>query len=377
MRVLYLNLFLPDHRVEKAAYLTKKAGHEIYFAGKIKQDYESTLISNENSFKDICSLLFSPRNILGFKLKPLEKKLQEFCSRNDIEVIHANNVYCAYLANKLNIPMVFDDHEFYSVELKYMKSSIKNYKEYFSNIIMSIRFPKWERKLSNKYPVISVSNRILEDYKKKNSNVKTFLVPNAPLLEEINALPELERYKEELTSIYTGLNDFPSTVPHRNTTGLLEMWENNEIGKLIILGDRNLRSTENVKSLGFVSQKRLFEELLKAHVGLFGYLPHSYHFYGGSNKIFNYINCGLFLIYPKSLILASEISQSITKELDIEYGFAYENFSEVRQFLIQNSDELINFNNHKIKEYAKKHLVLDSFQDNIIDAYKEAIKSFH
>ena len=258
MRVLYLNLFLPDHRVEKAAYLTKKAGHEIFFAGKVKQDYESTLISNENSFTDICSLSFSPRNNLGFKLKPLERKLQEFCSKNDIEVIHANNVYCAYLANKLNIPMVFDDHEFYSVELKYMKSSIKNYKEYFSNIIMSIRFPKWERKLSNKYPVISVSNRILEDYKKRNSNVKTFLVPNAPLLEEINALPKLERYKE-LTSIYTGLNDFPSTVPHRNTTGLLEMWENDDIGKLIILGDRNLKSTKNVKSLGFVSQKRLLK----------------------------------------------------------------------------------------------------------------------
>ena len=225
--------------------------------------------------------------------------------------------------------------------------------------------------------MISVSNRILEDYKKKNLNVKTFLVPNAPLLKEINDLPKLERYKDELTSIYTGLNDFPSTVSHRNTTGLLEMWENDDIGKLIIVGDRNLKSTKNIKSLGFISQKKLFKELLKAHVGFIGYLPHPYHFYGGFNKIFNYINCGLFLIYPKSLILANEISQLITNGIDIEYGFAYENFSEVRQFLQQNSDELINFNNQKVKEFAKKHLVLDSFQENLINAYKEAIKSFY
>ncbi|MHA1353945.1 MAG: hypothetical protein ACTSR1_02070 [Candidatus Heimdallarchaeota archaeon] len=377
MKVLYLNLAIPDHRVEKAAYLVKKAGHTCFYVGGIEQDYAPSPIYGDDLFKKYYKMEFSAKNILGMNLKSHINQLKRIRDEIDFDLIHANNVYCAHLADKIGSPMVFDDHEFYSVELKYMKSSIKNYKEYLSKIIMRIRYPKWERRLSKKYPVISVSNRILEDYKKKNPNVKTFLVPNAPLLEEINALPKLEKYKDELTSIYTGLNDFPTSVPYRNTTGLLEMWENNDFGKLIIVGDRNLKSTKNVKSLGFVSQKKLFEELLKSHVGLLGFLPHPYHFYCSLNKMFNYINCGLFIIYPKSMVLASEISKFIKKELDIEYGFAYENFSEVKRFLQQKSSELINFDYHKVMDFAKKHLVLDSFQKNIIDAYNEAIKSFN
>ena len=114
MRILYLNLSLPDHRVEKAAYIAKKNGHTIFYAGDIKKNYKPSKVFGSELFKEYFKISFSAKNNLGFNLKPLIKKLKEIHKEFDFDIIHANNIYCANLASKLDIPFVFDDHEYFS-----------------------------------------------------------------------------------------------------------------------------------------------------------------------------------------------------------------------------------------------------------------------
>ena len=100
----------------------------------------------------------NPKNKLGFNLKSHIKNLKEYILKNDIDLIHAHNIYCANLAEKLDIPLVFDDHEFFSGRLHYFSPSPIKYKEFFSHQIIKIRYPKWENNIVKKYPVITTKN---------------------------------------------------------------------------------------------------------------------------------------------------------------------------------------------------------------------------
>ena len=292
MRILYLNLSLPDHRVEKAAYIAKKNGHTIFYAGDIKKNYKPSKVFGSELFKEYFKISFSAKNNLGYSLRPLIKKLKEIQKEFDFDIIHANNIYCANLASKLDIPFIFDDHEYFSHRLQYMKFPVSNYKDYFANIIMKQRYPKWERNFSKNYPVISVSKGIVEDYKKRMPNGNFFLVPNMPLLEEVNAYNYFnkEKTKDKLATIYVGLSDFSSnTTPYRDTTGLIELWKDGNIGELKIIGDRHLQSSTNVNSMGFVTQEEVFRALGKANIGIISWIPHPFHKFCNPNKIYNYI----------------------------------------------------------------------------------------
>jgi hypothetical protein len=373
MNIIILNHNLPDHRVEKAAYLAKKAGHKLFYVGGFKESYQPAEVFGKKLFEEKYKLHFSPKNNLGFQLKSNIKKMQEIIDTHDIDLIHANNLYCGILAEKMDIPMVLDDHEFYSPRMKYYKS--KGIKGTISLQISKFRYPRWEKRFSKKYPIITTSKKNIEGYKKINPNVRIFLMPNMPLLEEVIKFPVNEtRNKEDLRSIYTGLDDFTKFSPHRDTTGLLDLWKDGEIGELIVIGDCNLKDQKNVKSLGFVSQKELFEELSKSHAGILGYQNHPIHYYICHNKVFNYICNGLFLIYPKSILVANDASEIIKQELGEEYTFSFNDFSEIKSFLKNNKDAVINLNRKALMELSRKHFILDNYEKNLLTAYKTAIE---
>lgn len=375
MKVLYLNLSLPDHRVEKTAYLAKKAGHTCYYVGGIENKFTPSKIFGEDLFKEYFIMNFSAKNNLGMNLKPHINQLKRIREEIDFDLIHANNVYCAHLADKIGSPMVFDDHEFFSGKIPYLKPKFSEYKNYLSYLIMKQRYPKWELNLSKKYPILTVSPKIVEGHKLNNPDANIFLVPNMPLFDEIKDIkPRIEKENEPLKTTYIGVNDFPAYSAYRNTDGVLEIWNKGDIGKLIIIGEKFLKSTQNVVSLGRITQDRVFFELAQAHVGLIAWLPHLFHYYCGPNKIYNYVHCGLFLIYPHTILLAKQVADVFSKELGEEFGFGFSNYPDVGSFIKENYENLLAMNQTEIMSIARKHFILETCSKDIMRAYDLALE---
>ena len=284
MKILHLMTNLPDHRVEKAAYLAKKAQHKVYFAGNVKDGYKS------NNFEKIFNVKITPKNKLGFGLNPLVENLQSLVFENDYDVIHASNIYCAFIADKLGIPVVFDDREFYSYEMNFLSTPTSTVKNFFAHFIMKSRYPKMEKKIVKKWPLITVSQEIIKMYKNIEPNTKGYYFPNMPLYSETkNFDPKKKTSNEQLRTMYVGLNDFTRKISYRDTTNLLSLWSTDELGELVIIGDKHLESSRNVTSTGFISQEEVYNQLMSGHLGLIGWHPHAYHRICSLNKVYNYI----------------------------------------------------------------------------------------
>lgn len=374
MKILHLMSNLPDHRVEKAAYLLKKEGHEIYFAGYVPKDYKPPTYDSK-LFTQTFNVEISPRNKLGIDLNSIIAELTKICDEQNIDVIHASNIYCANIADKLNRPVVFDDREFYSYELQYISARKTDLKNRLAHILMKKRYPRMEKQIIKKWPIVTVSKEIIELYKKIDPDIRGYYFPNMPLLEEVQEFEPKAKQNKKLLTMYVGLNDFSNPISYRNTAGLVELWNTNEIGELVIIGDKNYSNSKNVTNLGFIKQKEVFRQLLKGHVGLIGWIPHTYHHICSLNKIFNYIHTGLEPVYPQTLTIGKEISELYQEKLGEKFGFEFKNFSEIKDYLLNNMVTLLNRDSTKINKIARENFVLNIFKDNLINAYKEAIEN--
>lgn len=377
MKVLYLNLSLPDHRVEKTAYLAKKAGHTCYYAGGIEQNYAPSPIYGDDLFERYYKMEFSPKNILGMNLKSHVEQLEQIKDELDFDLIHANNVYCAFLADKIDTPIIFDDHEFFSGKLKHTKPNMSSIKKYLAFLIMKQRYPKWELKMNKKYPILTVSPKIVEGHLKNNPKANVFLVPNMPLLVEVKDIKlRTDDSKKILKTAYIGVNDFPAYSPYRNTNGVIEIWNAGGIGDLTIIGEKHLENSQNVVSLGRINQDKVFFELAQAHVGLIAWLPHDFHYFCGPNKIYNYVHCGLFLMYPHTLSLAKQVVDTFSNELGEEFGLGFFDYAEVGAYLKENATKILNLDQKEIMSISRKHFVLETCFDDIMKAYDLAIENY-
>lgn len=375
MKILVLNLSMPDHRVEKESFLAKKAGNKVFFAGKCKENYESK-IASESIYEKYFDFDITPRNRLGFKLDGIIERLQELTDSYDFDLVHAHNIYLANIASKLGIPVVFDDHEYHANRFQYLRPPISKTKDYVAHIIMKIRYPRWEKSLVKKFPIITVSKQIVQDYKKRYPEANVFFMPNAPLLEETDSFQKISVKKEdEIKSIYVGLNDFSSTLcSYRDTTGFLELWNEGDIGELVIIGDKLLKSSKNVKSLGFIPRNELFNEMSKAHLGIIGYRPHPFHYFINPNKVYNYVHLGLFLVAPKTILAAEEIVNKYREEMDANFGLLFSSFNDIKHLIKKKKDIILEMDYKKVQEIAKKHFVLNNYKENLTKAYKIAIE---
>ncbi|MFW9925027.1 MAG: hypothetical protein ACFFDW_17265 [Candidatus Thorarchaeota archaeon] len=362
-------LYLPDHRVEKAAYLSKKANHKVYFAGNVKENFQST------NFDGIFNIPITPKNKLGYNLTPLLENLQKLIREYDFDVIHASNIYCAIIADKLNIPLIFDDREFYSYEMNFLPIFSGKLKDSVANLLMRIRYPQMEKKIIRKWPMITVSNEIIKMYKKINPKTNGYYFPNMPLLSEVkNFNPKNKGKNAELKTMYVGLNDFSKKISYRDTTGLLPLWINNKLGELVIIGDRFLKSNENIISTGFISQEEVYNQLLTGHLGLIGWHPHPYHKICSLNKIYNYIHSGLEIIYPHTLTVGDEIAEVYSKELERPFGFKFKEFNEIVDYISKNKTQILKNNSLEINRIARENFILNNYQNNLFDAYTHAIE---
>ena len=116
MRVLHLSdSSLPDWRIEKAALSSKKVGHNVYFAGR------PTSPSNKSIFDKIYLINWNSRSRNKFPLYwySLKKQMKKVFKEVNPDIIHAHNVFSAKMAKEIGgNPIVYDNHEYWSVYLK-------------------------------------------------------------------------------------------------------------------------------------------------------------------------------------------------------------------------------------------------------------------
>lgn len=378
MKILHLSEYsLPHRRIEKSAITGLNHGYRLFFAGTSSNGYNDSKIfekrytlqwptTNYNK-----GLLF-PYIVLGKTSiwNSLKKQIKKILEEIRPDIVHAHNLLCAKLISEFNVPMIYNDHEYWSNYVKFKNESkrLRN-NNIFSNKIKNVLhnriiniWSKWESDIISKYPTLVVSNTILSEMKKKYSN-EIFLLPNFPLKIESPMLDNPEIHTD-LNCVYAGIEQFKVPSIHRNITGLDRVFNENDVGKLILMGRTNFKSTEKVICKGLLSRNDMYTEMVKYSIGLIPWKRHWSHRYFNPNKAFEYAHSGLYIVCTSSLSdVVATLGNNCTTIED------YDDLVTQLSYFRDNIGELYK-KRVKILRFAKDNLLWEKYDKNIIEAYK-------
>ena len=356
MKILHVShASLPDVRVERYAYITRKYGYESFFVGP---DINGFALGD--LFVKKYKIHFTKAANIGLqpswsRLKMEFKKVIQDCKP---DIIHAHDIIAGKLASEFKIPFIYDDHEYWSMQGKIMQ------KRKISHIYRRAVWSVWERQiLSKAHAIITVSDSIANAHRRFHRHV--YVIPNFPTLYEVENLKIVKRSKNMLSSIAIGKFSTYSP-PHRRVDGFLELFRKNQIGLLTVIGDNYLPTKHPIYSKGFLSHNEVLRELTKHHFGIIPFRRHWYHKYSCPNKAFEYIHAGL------PVLLASDY-ENVIKILG-KFCIPFYNYEELVQILLyyKNAlDEVIDLG-IKVMLYARSELILERYEKRLISAYKYA-----
>jgi len=378
VKVLHLTDYgLPHRRIEKSAMTGLNHGYRVFFAGKSpSNDYNDSKV-----FEKSYTLTWPTTNYKKGLLVPyivlgktsiwhsVKKQIKNILEEIRPDIVHTHNLLCAKLISEFDVPMIYNDHEYWSnfVKRKYESKLISNnnifskkIKNFLYNRIINI-WSKWESDIVSKYPTLVVSKTIVSEMKKKYSK-EIFVLPNFPLKTEtpMSDIPEIHH---DLNSVYAGIEQLKEASIHRNITGLDRVFNENEVGKLILLGRTNFQPTEKVICKGLLSRNDMYNEMAKYSTGLIPWKRHWSHKYFNPNKAFEYAHSGLHIICTSSL---SDVVETLDNNCT-----TIEDYNDlVTQLLYfrDNREELYK-KRVKVLRFAKDNLIWEKYDKNIIEAY--------
>jgi len=352
---------LPDSRVEKAAYTVKKNEHTIFFAGPQIRNFAFPFKIFEKTY------LIPSKTVANLKIPPywnrLKKSLEKVILECKPDLIHAHNIIAGKLACELNVPFIYDDHEYWSISLKAKKKTRIHhilshpYKQWLIN--------RWEKEILEKAAaVITTAETVAKEHRKYNSHV--FVVPNFPSLMESKAIRINKVETRHLSSVYLG-KDCTQPQLYRNVTGLTDLFTQNEIGTLIIIGDNKLPMKQPIISLGFLPHQEMMNEMTKHQIGLLPWKKHWLHKYKDPNKPYEYAHAGLLILSVSDIpnVLNNIKDKEIIKTFD-----DYKGLLELLTYYKDNIEEIIEMK-PKIRNYALKNLIWEKNEPKILEAYSK------
>ncbi|MHA1872564.1 MAG: glycosyltransferase [Candidatus Heimdallarchaeaceae archaeon] len=349
---------MPDSRVEKAAYTAKKNGHVIFFAGPQIRNFAFPIKTFEKTY----SIPFNRR--ANLKIPPywnrLKKGLKKVISECKPDLIHAHNIIAGKLACELNVPFIYDDHEYWSISSK-AKKKTKLY-HIFSHPYKEWLTKRWEKEILEKASaVITTTETVAEEHKKQNSHV--FVVPNFPSLAESKRV-KVDMKTKRLSSVYIG-NDLsqPYPQPYRDVTGLIKIFKQNNLGTLTVMGDNKLLTNPPVISLGFLPHQKMMKELTKHHIGLLPWRKHWLHKYKDPNKPYEYAHAGLLTLSISDIPSVLNNLKNFVKTFE-----DYKELIDILTYYSNNLKELLEVK-PKIRDYALKNLIWEKNEAKILEAY--------
>ena len=377
MRILHLSDDgLPDWRVEKSALTAKKAGHEVYFGGRLDNNAKSTI------FSEIHRINWTAGAMVGipYYYHRVKRQIEKLVKQLGPDIIHSHNIGSAKISHDLGLPAVFDDHEYFGMLSRVNAENIKlqntqNLKSGFDRIKQNMKasfisqqsisnWTNWEKELVLSLPTITVSEQIANELREvaDGKTKEIIVVPNFPLEAEIS-------FKEpqdhgHLSSVYAGGDSKHKQVTNRDISGLTNLFADNDIGNLTIIGWEHAESSEKYKATGFLPRDKMFSEMIQNSIGLIPWKKHWSHPFLNPNKAYEYAHAGLFVMLTADL--RSVVSTLEDNCLTFE---DYEDLASKLEYFRSNTDELYE-RRLKIFNYARKNLFWEKHEQKIMDAYK-------
>lgn len=363
MRVLHISDDpLPDTRVEKMAYLSRKRGWRTFFASPAFRSYAL----NEKVFESLHYVPWNRYVRLGFQpfFQRVKNKLRGVIKKLNPDIIHAHDVFAAKMVSDLGWPLVFDDHELVSLEKKSdVQSGGHGIIDWGAGRYEVWRWSSWEREICEKAPVITVSDDISEYYAKLGA--KTFIVPNYPSLFELSKICLSKEKDKVFTAVYLGNDIISNPRPFRDLKGLIGIFKELRM-RLVVIGDPTLSSNNFIISKGYIPHLRIYNMMSKYHVGLLPYRKHSFHKYANPNKPYMYAHSGMAVIVTSSLHNVVQAFEGRCRTM--------EDLSNLKDLLLDLSQNLNNIQEEgrKVREYALKNFIFEEYQNEVMEAYKNA-----
>jgi glycosyltransferase involved in cell wall biosynthesis len=386
LRVLHVSHEgLPDWRVEKSAITGLKHGYRVSFAGRKGNN------SNRTQFTNIYEIKWNSKARLRIPhyWESVKKQLREVLKIENPDLVHAHNIYSAKLISELDVPLVYDDHEYWSMSSKILKEmdyqpfqlSIRRRDEPSKSPIALKRrmrrlrrrlidryairlWTNWEKDLISHVPVIVVSETIAEDYN-RHTNAKTFFVPNYPLLSEVSDLKP-PTYQTAVDCIYSGGDGNDLVMyPQRQMDGLFELFENNTRYPLTIAGWKDI-TFPNLRFVGFLSRREMFAEMSRHTIGLLPWKKHWAHYYTNPNKPYEYAHAGLAVSCTSSIYPVIKSLRNCCVRFD-DYG----DLLKELDYLRDHPDDLYKLRKQTF-ELARETLTWERHEKQILEAYKVA-----
>jgi hypothetical protein len=379
---------LPDWRIEKSALTALNHGHQVAFGGTYSPNY------NRRVFSDLYVIdwHFATRFGVPFFWNSVKKQVEHVIREVKPDIVHAHNIFSAKMVSQLGLPFIYDDHEYWSYYAKALAEYTFPYNDSVElanknisrvgklvrkaawNLVLRHRaiklWTKWEKDLVCSVPTIVTTDKVAEEFKvvdnnNNNNSNRVFVVPNFPMKWEVKDLKS-PIFHDTLSSVYAGKDKLSDkTRPHRNMDGLTDIFKDNNVGCLTMIGVEG-ESSANTKFLGFLSREAMYDEMYKHSIGLIPFKPHWLHPYRDSNKAYEYAHAGLFVMTVSSL-------ESVVKHFKGTCA-TFESYNDMISQLKYFNDNLEELYNKRLNifELARNELVWEKYEKNILCAYQYA-----
>jgi len=368
---------LPDVRVEKEIMTLLKNHYEVTIIGTVR---DTTGIIDHELLKRIRVIDLNWRREVRLKIEPyyswFKRKVKRILETVKPDIVLAINIFAGIIVHELGYPMLLDDHELYSLELKASKSFglkkiIRKYK--------LMLFKRMEETIAQDHPVMVVSNEMkkyyVNVYGARESKVK--VMKNYPSKKEIKQLTFKEIDCERMIFTYIGkelTNNVEKTYRNMNDTAriLCKLGKKfpNKI-RVLLIGDNN-KLCEIMQPYGYIKHMDMYKYIVSSHYGLLTWAPSWFHKYCNPNKPYIYAVSGSLPIVTSDLV--EVISDFKNNEIIVinANNFKKELGSTLTNLIINKDCDYINKMRRKLKEYSIQHLLWESQEEKILKLLKIA-----
>ena len=360
---------LPDPRVERAAWSARREGHKVYFAGEAINSFHL----GSDPFERTFPLGWDARSRLHWPsaFRRVQRRFSDVVHIVQPDIIHAHNVISAKLASESGTAMVYDDHEYWSM---WMKAELENWPSEFlshpykakrslTKLYAASLWTRWESEIIPVTPTITVCESTARAHEKNGG--RAFVVPNMPTLAETKSIQPPQPKGAPLSTVMVG-NEFSSPMRIRDSWGVLDVFANNSLGQLLVVGEPRSITCRNVRSTGFMDHLVMLRELTYHHIGLIPWKPHWFHEFCSPNKAYEYTHAGMIPVFPSTLLQLADSFKG--------FGYSFSNYDELQQILTALSEKLDTLQDSRVgvQEYARRNLHWELFEKRIFDAYTYA-----
>lgn len=263
------------------------------------------------------------------------------------DLVHAHDLPSAYYAFKLGLPTVLNDYEYLYEYYRFPSHRLKSKAVVPLRFYRKIRAKKMVAELLRALPVIVTNSEVEKRYRQLGAQ-NVWAVPNVPCKFEVDyALKCNVGKRDEVTTCYVGNINNDRKSPLRNTCGIQELWEQNDMGKLLVFEGAN-----------YVPHLEIFRILKSCHYNLLYWKPLSIHKYYLQNKPFLASIVGVPTIIVDSLVT--------TIRLLGEQAIPIHTLSEIEK--VVHSDAW-----QTNRRYPNPAHLFESYSHGIIKAYKTCL----